>query len=77
MKTTSQSLHPAFKLNGLRFESLNDLRSLAYDLYKEGEPFEQSIGEFILLWLNFDDAIEVETSGSTGDSKKIKITKEQ
>jgi O-succinylbenzoic acid--CoA ligase len=76
VKKASQSLHPAFKLNGLRFESLNDLRSLAYDLYKEGEPFEQSIGEFILIWLNFDDAIEVETSGSTGDSKKIKITKE-
>jgi O-succinylbenzoic acid--CoA ligase len=75
LKTTSQPLHPAFKLNGLQFESLNDLRSLAYDLYKEGEQFEQSIGKFILIWLNFDDAIEVETSGSTGNSKKIMITK--
>jgi O-succinylbenzoic acid--CoA ligase len=76
LKTASHSPHPAFKLNGLQFKSLNDLRSLANDLYKEGEQFEQSIGKFILVWLNSDDAIEVETSGSTGDSKKIKITKE-
>ena len=76
MKTKSQYLHPAFKLNGLQYESLNDLRSIADNLSKKGEEFEKSIGRFILEWLNDDDAIAVETSGSTGDSKNIKIAKE-
>ena len=76
MKTSSQTLHPSFKLNGLQYESLDDLRSMANNLSKEGEQFEKSIGKFILKWLNDDDSIRVETSGSTGDSKKIKITKE-
>ncbi|MFT5437403.1 MAG: O-succinylbenzoic acid--CoA ligase [Ulvibacter sp.] len=76
MKTTWQTLHPSFKLNGLHYESLDDLRSMANNLRKEGEEYEKSIGKFILKWLNNDDFIKVETSGSTGDSKKIKITKE-
>jgi O-succinylbenzoic acid--CoA ligase len=76
LKTTSQTLHPSFKLNGLHYESLDDLRSMANNLRKEGEEYEKSIGKFILKWLNNDDFIKVETSGSTGDSKKIKITKE-
>jgi O-succinylbenzoic acid--CoA ligase len=76
LKTTWQTLHPSFKLNGLHYESLDDLRSMANNLRKEGEEYEKSIGKFILKWLNNDDFIKVETSGSTGDSKKIKITKE-
>ena len=71
-----QPLHPSFKLNGLQFNSLDEIRSLAYDLYSEDESYEQSIGKFILLWLNADDTIELETSGSTGDSKKVMIRKE-
>jgi O-succinylbenzoic acid--CoA ligase len=49
---------------------------MAHNLNHQGEQFEKSIGEFILNWLNDDDSIKVETSGSTGDSKKIMITKE-
>ena len=76
MKISPQTLHHSFKLNGLQYESSDDLCSMAYNLSKQGEKFEKSIGKFILNWLNGDDSIEVETSGSTGDSKKIKICKE-
>ena len=76
MKTSPQTLHPSFKLNGLHYDSLYDLRAMAHNLNKQGAQFEKSIGEFILNWLNDDDSIKVETSGSTGDSKKIKISKE-
>lgn len=76
MEKTSQSLHPAFKLNGLQYESQEDLRLMANKLVKKGERFEESIGKFILKWLDPIETISVRTSGSTGKSKKIKITKE-
>ena len=76
MKTTPYPFHPDFKLNGLQFESMDDLASMANNLIKEGEEFEKSIGSFILMWLNSQDTIAVETSGSTGDSKKIAIGKQ-
>jgi O-succinylbenzoic acid--CoA ligase len=76
LKTTSHFLHPAFKLNGLQFELINDLGSMANKLYEEGEEFEKSIGNFILMWLNNQATIAVETSGSTGDPKTIAISKQ-
>ena len=76
METTSQTIHPAFKLNGQQYESLDDLRAMANNLIKKGVKFEESIGKFILKWLDNRDSISVRTSGSTGKSKKIKITKE-
>lgn len=49
----------------------------AYQLVKNGEVFEQDIGNFLLEWLNDKDYVIVKTSGSTGTPKKIKILKKQ
>jgi O-succinylbenzoic acid--CoA ligase len=76
LEKTSQRLHPAFTLNGLQYDSLEDLRAMAQKLIKKGEDFEVSIGKFIMKWFDDRDDISVRTSGSTGKSKKIKITKE-
>lgn len=67
--------HPAFKLNKLPYTNA-ELRQVAYNLIKEGEPFEEEIGDFILEWLKPSAFLEVQTSGSTGVPKKYKIKKE-
>lgn len=67
--------HPDFKLNK-RYFSNAELYQVAYSFIKEGEPFEERIGSFILDWIKPGETIEVKTSGSTGTPKKIKIKKE-
>jgi O-succinylbenzoic acid--CoA ligase len=67
--------HLDFKINKLHFSN-EDLAKFAYNFIKEGEPHEGEIGDFILDWLKPSEFIEVKTSGSTGESKKIKVRKE-
>ena len=69
-------LHPDFKLNGHAFQSIEELKDFAVDIINKGEAFEKSIANFILEWLNDNDFINVQTSGSTGKSKKIELLKE-
>jgi O-succinylbenzoic acid--CoA ligase len=69
-------MHASFTLNGLHFDSVEELLGFAKKLETEGEDFEISIGKFIQKWLNSKDSIKVKTSGSTGRSKKVRITKE-
>lgn len=70
-------IHPYFKINGHHFNR-NELRTVAYSYVKEGEPFEELIGNFLLDWLNDDyDSIKVRTSGSTGDPKVYFIKKQK
>ena len=76
MKTISQTLHPKFTLNGLHYESVEELIILANELTLNGDDFEISIGKFIKKWLDSKDTLKVKTSGSTGKPKKIEITKE-
>ncbi len=68
-------VHPLFKLNGLAY-SLESLKSLAYYLVKEGLDYEKSIGDFLLNWLDDNEMIKLQTSGSTGISKSVKISKQ-
>lgn len=68
-------IHPEFRLNGLDY-SKSELKALAYDLVKEGKPFEQKIGNFLSDWLNENATLEVKTSGSTGTPKNIFIRKQ-
>ncbi|GHC62599.1 AMP-binding protein [Ulvibacter litoralis] len=75
METSPQFLHPSFTLNGLQYDTVEDLLRIAEELQEEGEDFEVSIGQFIQKWLNNKDSIKVKTSGSTGKPKKIKILK--
>ncbi len=76
MEIISQTLHPKFTLNGLHYESVEELIAMANELTLEGDDFEVSIGKFIKKWLNSKNAIKVKTSGSTGKPKKIELTKE-
>lgn len=74
-KYTIPETHPDFKLNKNHYTN-SDLSQVAYNLIKEGEPYESAIGDFLLDWLKPSASIEVQTSGSTGTPKKFKILKE-
>ncbi|TBW28425.1 AMP-binding protein [Gramella sp. KN1008] len=67
--------HPEFRLNKHHFTN-TELRQVAYSFIKEGEPYEEKIGSFLLDWLKPSAYLEVQTSGSTGRPKKIKLKKQ-
>ena len=67
--------HPEFRLNKIHYNN-EELASVAYNLVKEGEPYEGQIGTFLLDWLNNKTYLAVKTSGSTGIPKKIRVKKE-
>ncbi|OAB78619.1 AMP-binding protein [Cochleicola gelatinilyticus] len=75
MNVTSYILHPSFTLNGLQFETEQELLQFAEKLTTEGDDYEIEIGVFIRQWLQEETTITVKTSGSTGSPKKIKIAK--
>ena len=64
----------AFTLNGLKV-GYQDLSEVAYSLVKEGEPYEQEIGDFLLDWVSDRQDIRMQTSGSTGDPRTILMPK--
>ncbi|MCK5400295.1 MAG: AMP-binding protein [Flavobacteriaceae bacterium] len=68
-------VHNKFKLNREYFNH-TQLKEVAYSFVKEGEPFEKSIGNFLLDWLDDNDYILVKTSGSTGNPKVISLKKQ-
>ena len=74
-RQTWHEVHPAFKLNGIHY-TREDLNEVGYSLVKEGVEYEQSIGDFLLDWLSESPIIEVNTSGSTGEPKTIRLKKE-
>ena len=55
--------HPHFKLNKQHFSNA-ELRQHAFHFIKEGEAYEEEVGNFILEWLKPQDFVEVKTSGS-------------
>ena len=69
------ALHSNFQLNGNSY-SIKDLKEYAYSLVKEGESYEVHLGDFILDWLSSSTTLIVNTSGSTGAPKAIRINKE-
>lgn len=75
MTPTFDKIHLKFKLNGINFNH-SELKEVAYSLVKEGEGFEQVIGNFLLDWLDDKDYVMVNTSGSTGVPKLIKLNKQ-
>ena len=68
-------IHNRFKLNNNTYQ-FSDLKEVAYSLVKEGQPFEKVIGDFLIDWLDGKDHIFVQTSGSTGIPKTIKLSKQ-
>lgn len=72
---TYQNVHNLFKLNGFHLNR-NDLCRVAYSFIKEGEEFEKSVGDFILDWFDNKSYIEMNTSGTTGTPKLIRVDKQ-
>lgn len=68
-------VHPHFKLNGFHL-SEDDLCRVAYSFIKEGEAFERAVGDFILDWFDQNSFIEMQTSGTTGAPKLIRVDKQ-
>jgi O-succinylbenzoic acid--CoA ligase len=74
-KITYKNIHNRFKLNGYHV-NLEEMFYVAYCFIKEGEPFEQHVGNFLLDWFDEKSYIELSTSGTTGTPKVIKIEKQ-
>ena len=72
---TYLDIHPKFKLNGLSLTK-DDLYIIAYSYIKEGDESEKPVGKFLLDWLDDKTYIEMQTSGSTGISKLIRVSKQ-
>jgi len=70
-----KNVHLKFKLDGLSYK-YNELMEVAYSYVKEGLPYQQDLGDFLLDWLDQHDYVVVKTSGSTGKPKSIKIKKQ-
>jgi len=66
------NVHLKFKLDNLNYK-YGDLMEIAYNYVKEGLPYQQELGNFLLDWLDHKDHVIVKTSGSTGKPKQIKI----
>jgi len=74
-KVTYKNVHNRFKLNGVHLDK-QDLCSLSYALIKEGDVFEKSIGDFLLDWFDQKPYIDLQTSGTTGVPKLIRMNKQ-
>ena len=72
---TYHNVHNAFKLEGYHLNK-EDLCRVAYSYIKEGEEFEKPVGNFILDWFDEKPYIYMQTSGSTGIPKTIRISKQ-
>jgi O-succinylbenzoic acid--CoA ligase len=72
---TYKNVHNHFKLNGYHLTK-EDLCRVAYSFIKEGEDFEQSVGDFLLDWFDDKSYIDMFTSGSTGEPKTIRVEKD-
>jgi len=68
-------VHLKFKLNGVNYNQ-DDIREIAYSFVKEGLPYEQAIGDFLLDWLDPKSFIKVKSTGTTGRPKLIKLDKQ-
>lgn len=72
---TYHNVHNKFKLNGFSFTK-DDLLRVAYSFIKEGENYEKPLGIFILDWFDAKPYLEMNTSGSTGVPKNIRVDKQ-
>lgn len=68
-------VHNKFKLNGFHLNE-DDLCRIAYSFIKEGESYERAVGDFLLDWFDQNDYIEMQTSGTTGVPKSIRVEKQ-
>jgi O-succinylbenzoic acid--CoA ligase len=74
-KITYNNVHNLFKLNGFHLNR-ESLCRVAYSFIKEGQEYESSVGDFILDWFDKKSYMEMNTSGTTGAPKLIRIEKQ-
>ena len=72
---TYNNVHNLFKLNGYHLKR-NDLCRVAYSFIKEGDMYEKAMGDFILDWFDSKSYVELNTSGTTGAPKIVRIEKQ-
>lgn len=75
ISTDHSVVHKRFMLNGFHLDR-DDLCRVAYSFIKEGDDFERPVGGFLLDWFDNNDYIEMQTSGSTGIPKIIRVKKQ-
>lgn len=75
MNPKFDKIHLKFKLNGIHY-SHEELKEVSYSLIKEGQPYERDVGNFLLDWTDSKNYVVVNTSGSTGAAKPIKLYKQ-
>ncbi|QHI35835.1 2-succinylbenzoate--CoA ligase [Kordia antarctica] len=75
MNLTFENIHPKFKLDDNYFDR-EALKEVAYSYIKEGTSYEQTIGNFLMDWLDDEIYVTVFTSGSTGKPKPIRLDKQ-
>ncbi len=68
-------VHLKFKLNGVNYNQ-EDIKEIAYSFIKEGLPYEEAIGDFLIDWLDNKTYIKVKSTGTTGKPKLIKLDKQ-
>lgn len=71
---TYHNVHNSFKLDGFHLNK-EDLCRVAYSYIKEGEDFEKPVGNFLLEWFDDNPYIDMQTSGTTGAPKTVRISK--
>ncbi|HXJ99691.1 MAG TPA: AMP-binding protein [Gelidibacter sp.] len=75
MTPTFDKIHLKFRLNSNHYNA-EELQEVAYSLVKEGAPYEKVMGDFLIDWLDGKDYIKVKTSGSTGQPKLMRVSKQ-
>ncbi|MGL2993337.1 AMP-binding protein [Flavobacterium sp. TSSA_36] len=76
MKTvTYKNVHNHFKFNGVHLNR-EQLCMVAYSFIKEGADFQKALGDFLIDWFDNKSYIEMNTSGSTGIPKLIRVEKQ-
>jgi o-succinylbenzoate---CoA ligase len=74
-KISYKTVHNCFKMNGNHFNN-QQMLEVAYSYIKEGDAYEQQVGNFFLDWFDNNSFLYLQTSGTTGAPKSIKIEKQ-
>ena len=76
MKTvTYKNVHNHFKFHAVHL-GREQLCTVAYSFIKEGADFQKALGDFLIDWFDDKTYIEMNTSGTTGAPKLIRVEKE-
>jgi len=68
------NIHPSFSYNGVFIQTNSGSNTVA-ELRSTSPEWEKAYLDFILEWLNDDDTIEIQTSGSTGAPNSMRVSK--